>query len=170
MNKADAFELLREWHAPARLITHVTLVGEAASAIIECLSSHKLVFDANFVEAGVVLHDVGKIAHPQELHEGGSMHEAAGQQFLLARGIDPKLARVCVSHGQWADMTVSLEELLIALADTLWKGKRAQTLEESVVRRVADSLGLDYWDLFTRLDSCFEVIAASGHERLTRSR
>lgn len=169
MNKVAAFDLLKSLNAPEHLVTHVTLVGEAASKIIECLGAHKLDFDASFVEVGVVLHDVGKIRHTQEMHQKGSMHEAEGEKILLGLGVDSKLARVCVTHGQWSNGGVSLEELLIALADKLWKGKRVQELEEQVIALVASSINAEYWELFTELDGCFESIASDGDERLSRS-
>ena len=66
-------------------------------------------------------------------------------------------------------MSVSLEELLIALADKLWKGVRNQELEELVISRVSDILRQDRWELFVTLDSVFEQIASRGNERLVRS-
>jgi hypothetical protein len=65
---------------------------------------------------------------------------------------------------------MTLEELLVALADKLWKGKRDQTLEQLVVDGVAARAAKDRWDLFTPLDDAFERIAAGGQERLDRSR
>ena len=67
-------------------------------------------------------------------------------------------------------MTVSLEELLVALADKLWKGVRKLELEERVIDRVAASLKTDRWDAFVELDNLFETIAADGTARLERSR
>lgn len=169
MNKAEAFEILKSFNAPEHLITHVSLVGEAATMIVDCLDSLGVEFDSQFVESGVVLHDLGKVIHTQEMYEKGSKHENEGEQLLLGKGVDPKLARVCVSHGQWLNLECSLEELLIALSDKLWKGKRVQDLEEKVIKLVADTIHADYWDLFTTLDSCFEDIALKGDERLSRS-
>jgi hypothetical protein len=67
-------------------------------------------------------------------------------------------------------MDSTLEELLIALADTLWKGLRRTALEEAVVDAAAARLGKDRWDLFVPLDSVFESIADDGASRLERSR
>jgi hypothetical protein len=65
---------------------------------------------------------------------------------------------------------VSLEELLVALADKLWKGKRDPELEQLVVDRTAAGARKERWDLFTHLDNAFEQIAAGRPERLERSR
>ena len=66
-------------------------------------------------------------------------------------------------------MPCSLEELLVALADALWKGVRRRELEERVIAEVANRRGVDVWDLFVDLDACFETIAHAGPERLSRS-
>lgn len=134
------------------------------------LSDLGVSLDANFVRVGIVLHDAGKILHPAELDAAGADHEPAGQRLLLENGVSPSLARVCLSHARWASMEVSLEELLVALADKLWKGVRKQELEQLVIDTVAEALQKDRWDLFLRLDTTFEDIAAEGTARLERSR
>jgi len=67
-------------------------------------------------------------------------------------------------------MEVSLEELLVALADKLWKGVRHAELERRVIDGVAGRLGSGFWDVFLELDTTLEEIAAGGAERLERSR
>ena len=84
--------------------------------------------------------------------------------------MDPALARCCLSHARWAEMRCSLEELVVALADTLWKGKRDAELERQVVQAIGQRAGRDFWDVFIDLDTCFEGIAADGAGRLVRSR
>jgi hypothetical protein len=66
-------------------------------------------------------------------------------------------------------MEVSLEELLVALADKLWKGVRNPRLEERCIDGIAAALGKARWDIFIELDSSFERIAADGQKRLERS-
>jgi hypothetical protein len=66
-------------------------------------------------------------------------------------------------------MPCSLEELVVALADTLWKGKRDASLEKQVMEVISERLGQNFWDLFIELDNSFETIAASGTRRLLRS-
>jgi hypothetical protein len=113
--------------------------------------------------------DVGKILHPSELVEKGNRHESAGEILLLERCVDPKIARCCRSHGQWQQMECSLEELVIALADNLWKGKRNNELEHRVITKIANMLDRDYWEMFIALDNGFEEVAATGASRLARS-
>ncbi len=87
----------------------------------------------------------------------------------MKHGISPKIARICISHGQWHSMNCSFEELAVALADKLWKGKRVEKLEHKVIERISLLLKKDQWDIFTDLDSCFEKVAAGGIERLNKS-
>ncbi len=84
--------------------------------------------------------------------------------------MSPEVARICCSHARWRQMDVSLEDLIVALADKLWKGVRTAELEERVVDEIARSLGKDRWSLFVTLDTAFEQIAEGGAERLARSR
>jgi hypothetical protein len=93
---------------------------------------------------GVAFHDTGKILYPAELTEKGDRHEAVGEILLLANGVDPQIARCCRSHGQWQQMKCSFEELTIALADCLWKGKRDRELEHRVIAAVAIMCDRDY--------------------------
>ena len=69
-----------------------------------------------------------------------------------------------------ADDELLFEELLIALADHLWKGKRNEELEKRVITGVENLSGRDKWEMFVELDSHFESIAAGGSDRLARSR
>ncbi len=166
----DAEALLRRLGAPARLLTHVRLVSEAAEEILAQLQIMGLVVDGDFVRLGVLFHDAGKIRHPDELDGPGAQHEPDGERLLLEHGVDPRIARCCVSHARWPDMECSLEELLVALADKLWKGVRYAELERRVTEGVAAKSGKAFWDVFVELDTAFEEIAAGGSGRLERSR
>jgi hypothetical protein len=165
----DARALLVDLGAPEKLLTHGLLVLEAADALLAEVHARGVTLDETLVRMGAMLHDAGKTAHPNELVGGGARHEGAGRALLLERGVDPAIARCCVSHAQWSTMTCSLEELLVALADALWKGVRRPELEQRVIAEVAASLRVDPWSLFVELDSCFERIADGGAERLRRS-
>ncbi len=165
----EAHNLLLRMGAPQSLVTHVRLVSEAAELLLAQLQRLGIPHDADFVRVAVVLHDSGKILHPEELDGGGDEHERAGEMLLRAQGVDPALARCCISHAQWAQMQCSLEELIVALADTLWKGKRNATLEKRVIEMISERLGLAFWDLFIELDNNFESIAANGTMWLLRS-
>jgi hypothetical protein len=90
--------------------------------------------------------------------------------LLLSHGVQPEFAKFSVTHASWNLPNVSLEERVVALADNLWSGKRESDLELSVIDEVALKLGSLRCDVSEPLDSAFESIAASGAERLKRSR
>lgn len=169
-NREDAYRLLAQLGAPSRLIVHLQLVSEAAEQLMHAYEAIGLQFDSKLIELGVAVHDAGKIEHRAELDSPGSLHEPAGEQLLLANGVQPDVAHCCISHAAWNQPGVSLEEKTVALADKLWKGKREPDLELMVIDEVAWRLGRDRWDVFPDLDVVFENIAAGGAERLERSR
>ena len=169
-SQGKAFQLLVSLGASRRLLVHARLVADAAGELLAWMDAHGVPVRTSMVRAGAVLHDAGKIAHPAELDEAGSAHEDAGEKLLLAAGVVPELARFCLSHARYQTMQVSFEELLVALSDKLWKGKRAADLELRVIDEAARALGKDRWDLFPELDACFEQVAAKGDERLALSR
>lgn len=168
-NVEQAYEFLKQLDAPSRLIRHVRLVGEAADLLIQKLNQMNVDFDEKFIRLGVAFHDTGKIIHPQEFFSPGNLHEADGEKLLISKGVNPKLARCCISHANWKTMKCSFEELIIALADKLWKGKREVDLEKAVIKRTSNLINQDFWELFIELDSHFENIASQGEERLARS-
>ena len=165
----DAYKILEDLDSPPHLIQHVKLVAQAAEILILQFQQLNISFDPEWIRLGVAFHDTGKILYPVELTERGDRHEAAGEQLLLNRGIDPKIARCCRSHGQWNQMECSFEELAVALADCLWKGKRNVELEHLTISRAAQMLNQDYWDVFVKLDDLFEEIARNGDLRLSIS-
>ena len=169
-NPEDAFRLLVELGAPRRLVRHHELVVEAASILCQKLSQgFGVAFHHEAVLLGAALHDVGKIRYPDEMHVPGHRHEQAGQSLLIERGVAAELARFCVTHASWAEPDRSVEDLLVALADKLWKGKREQELEARVLDTLAKRAGLEPWEVFDRLDMICEQIAADGSSRLDRS-
>ena len=168
-SRSDAYELLDSLEAPEHLKRHVVLVGEAADLLISKCEELGVSLDFEFIRVGVAIHDVGKTVHLNEMTGPGSEHEPEGEKILLERGVDPKVARVCLSHARWNEMKCSIEELLIALSDKLWKGKRVETLELYVIDELARILSVERWDIFSDLDAVFEDIATGGYERLQRS-
>ena len=129
----DAYALLTRLGASDRLLLHLKLVGEAGEEILECLRRLNVPVNENLVRLGIAVHDAGKVLHPNEISGPGNAHEASGQKLMLEHGVQPEVARCCISHAQYDAVDVGIEELLVALADKLWKGKRDGTLEGLVI-------------------------------------
>lgn len=165
---AAALALLKRLEAPHRLIRHHELVVEAAHEIVKGLGRFGSHFDANEVLIGAALHDAGKILFLGEMDGPGDRHEAAGKELLRGEGLR-ELARFCVTHADWDRDDLALEDLLVALADKLWKGKRVADLEQRVVDRLVARSGSPFWDVFTLADDLFEAVAAGADRRLAAS-
>lgn len=164
----DALAWLRSVGAPPRLVQHHALVAEAAAELVDGLGACGYAFDAQLVLLGAALHDAGKLQHPDEMNGPGHQHEPAGHELLRTHGLE-WIARFCLSHADWDHDDVPLEDLLVALADKLWKGKRVTALEHRVVSRLAASRDEEPWTTYVAADPVFERIAAQGDERLGRS-
>jgi putative nucleotidyltransferase with HDIG domain len=169
VNSNGAFNLLKELGAPQKLITHSELVLEAAEEIIEEILKCTSLIDFEFVRIGAILHDVGKVLHPNELVKAGQMHQMDGKKMLLELGVDEKIARCCLSHSNYEDMECSIEELLIALSNNLWKGKRVKNLESKIIEWIKKLFDQNGWVLSVKFDETFEKISEKGLGRLIRS-
>lgn len=167
----DAIAFLSSLSAPPQLIQHHRLVLEAASELVKGLQKlfPKFTFNLKLVLLGAALHDAGKTLHQSEIHGAGNRHEQDGEAMLIYLGIAPEIARFCRTHAQWSSKQAKVEDCLVALADTLWKGCRKENLEAIVIKAIAEQLDKDFWDIFIVTDSLFEQIADGGFERLRRS-
>ncbi len=129
---AFSANLLEDLRAPPRLVAHLTLVHDVAVRLVSLLRKRwpQLSVDAQAVAFGASLHDVGKAVVQQELSQPGHRHEALGEELLLARGVAPALARFARTHAEAPHEGLSLEDLLVTLADKVWKGAREESLEQ----------------------------------------
>jgi hypothetical protein len=170
MTAARALGLLAELGASPWLVRHHELVLEAALVLCDRVEADfALRFDRDHVLVGAALHDAGKIVHPEEMSVPGHQHELAGERLLLANGVTAAVARFCITHARWDAPDASIEDLLVALADTLWKGKREDDLERRVADAIKRAATREAWETFDVLDAICELIAADGTERLARS-
>lgn len=167
----DAIALLKSLSAPSQLVQHHRLVVEAAQDLVKGLQQlfSGFTFNSRLVLVGAALHDAGKVLHQGEITGAGNCHERDGEKLLLSLGVSPEIARFCHTHAQWSCDDATLEDWLVALADTLWKGCRKEKLEASIIAAIAEQTGKDFWDIFIPADSLFEEIADQGSERLSRS-
>lgn len=161
-------DLLRELRAAPRLAAHLRLVHDVACQLTEALTGRypQLPMDRAAVEFGAATHDIGKAVHPEELSQPGSAHEAAGRELLLRHGVPAELARFAATHASWTLPAVPLDDVLVSVADKVWKGKRVAELEELLVDRVAAATAGDRWQTFLDIDDLLEGIAAGADDRL----
>jgi len=86
--------------------------------------------------------------------------------LLLDRDVPERLARFARTHASWAADDIRLEDLLVSLADKVWKGKRVADLEQLVIDRLAGGAGQEPWEAFMALDEELGRLADGADERL----
>jgi hypothetical protein len=161
--------LLSSVAAPARLVAHLRLVHDVATRLLDAISRTwpTIHLDREAFLFGAATHDIGKAVHRNELHESGALHEVDGRRLLIERGIDDHLARFAETHAAWKKGgDCNLEDLLVALADTCWKGKRSDVLEDLVCSALLRQIVAERWEVFTTLDSIIAALATDADQRL----
>ncbi|MEU4083208.1 HD domain-containing protein [Streptomyces aureus] len=165
---AEAARLLDDVGAPLRLVAHLRAVHDVAARLLAWIDGRGLDLgvDPEAVLFGAATHDIGKALHPEELSAPGARHEAAGRELLMARGVDSRRARFAATHASWTDDGVAMEDLLVSLADKIWKNKRVPELEGLVVAALAAASGRQAWEEFLDLDDVLTRIGDGADDRL----
>lgn len=155
----DILDLLQRLQASPKLIAHLAIVHAAALVITGELATYwpTLHYDKQAVLFGAATHDIGKIAHPQELTQPGKQHEESGPALLMQQGISVHYTRFARTHGRWqAEVPAQLEDLLVAFADKTWKGQRDEALEQAIVQHIAEQTHEEPWNVYMKLDDIAE--------------
>lgn len=165
---AEVSDLLEALDAPPRLAAHLRLVHDVACRLTDVLAERypQLVVDIAAVHFGAAIHDIGKVVHPVELSAPGSAHEEAGYELLLREGFAEERARFARTHAAWDHADVQVEDLLVSVADKVWKGKRVTDLEQLLVDVLASATGQSKWETFMELDDVLGQLAADADRRL----
>jgi hypothetical protein len=160
--------LLDRAGAPPRLRAHLRLVHDVCVQILDGLATQGAAagVDRRAVEFGAATHDIGKARRPAELSGPGSEHEPVGRDLLLEFGVAPELARFAATHCSWTEPGITLEDLLVSLADNVWKNKRLAELEDLVVAELVARSGREPWEEFMALDEILTAIGDGADERL----
>lgn len=170
---SDVITLLSRVSAPPRLIAHLILVHDVASRLVEQIprTFPNVTFDKDAVLYGAATHDLGKSVHVEELVRAGKAHEQRGFDLLQEMGVSADRARFAFTHGNWeASENVGLEDLLVAIADNCWKGKRPEQLESRTVALLSAMSGRPAWDCYSELDDILASLAADPDDRLAWQR
>jgi HD domain len=164
----DVVELLVANHATARLGAHLRLVFDVACQLSNWVTSAwpSLSVDHELVSFGGATHDIGKALHIDELSGPGTRHEVAGRTMLESLGVPPHRARFAVTHNAWLAEGIEIEDLLVATADKIWKGRREEPLEHLLVSQLAASVKLERWVVFATLDDELQLLADEAPARL----
>lgn len=135
-DREECLSLLEKYGADERLISHSMMVSKVALKIAEGCGA-----DAKLIEAGALLHDIGKTVTT------GISHGAEGHSILIKEGYDEIIARFCSTHVgagllkktarkfKLPDLDYiprTIEEKIVCHADTLLKGSKVVTLDEII--------------------------------------
>jgi hypothetical protein len=165
----EVVSLLERLASPPRLVAHLTLVHDVACTLIDRVDEAwpDLAYDREAVRFGAATHDIGKLAHPEELTQPGHMPEAAGESLLRSQGYPDELSRFARTHGEWAgESAPQLEDALVALTDNWWRGSRNESLEGLMCQLISQQVGADQWQVFLALDDIATGITADADGRL----
>jgi len=150
-SRAEALEVLRKTGCSDEVVRHSILVAEIAKEIISSLNPNVNV-DVHLVEAGALLHDIGRsLTH-------GVQHGSVGAQLLERLGYPDSLVDIARNHvgaGIPRKEAIALglppidhlpktvEEKLVCYADKLaWGSVRVQF--EKALEALAKDLGSDH--------------------------
>jgi hypothetical protein len=165
---SQARRVLEAIAAPPTLVAHLALVHEVAHELADGVAASwpALPLDREAMMVGAATHDAGKVLHPEEMHAPGRLHENDGPKLLVEHGLTGDQARFARTHAQWAtDPDVLLEDLLVALANLIWVGKRNQRLEDLIISRVAAFSGEPIWQVFATFDELELAILENAGQR-----
>jgi hypothetical protein len=85
---------------------------------------------------------------------------------LHPNSVSPGLARFAATHASWTGPGITVEDLMVSLADKAWKTKRVPELEDLLVARLTRASGREPWDDFIALDGLLETIGDGAGQRL----
>ena len=165
----ETVNLLRQVAAPPRLVAHLILVHDVAAILVERMTAAfpEVKFRREEVLFGASIHDFGKVIERAELIRSGTQHEQRGIELLRSMGISGERARFAYTHGNWDRVPgVNLEDLLVALADKCWKGKRVDELESKIAALLSVASKKPEWACYAELDEIVEELTKDADARL----
>lgn len=99
-----------------------------------------------------------KIAWCEQLYQERQLPES---------GFSETSARFARTHARWKQgASVQLEDLLVGFADTIWKGKRDEVLEQAIAAQIASQCQEEVWAVYMKLDDIAGELAQDAPERI----
>ena len=163
----EASELLESVQLHPYLLAHLILVHDVAVRLTEAIAARwpAIVLDAEAIRFGAASHDIGKVVFPEEMLAPGEAHRKAGQTLLRELGVEAERSRFTVTHVPERALAGELEDILVALADVLWKGGRHEPLETALLERLTASDAEEAWETFMALDDLLTELSGDSDRR-----
>lgn len=161
-------KILEQYNAPQRLIKHLTIVNSTANYLVKELKKewNDLLLNEKEILFGASTHDIGKTIITNELYQKGKQHELEGFKILKENGYKDAEARFTITHGNWEDENIKIDDLIVCLSDKIWKGKRVLDLEECITHKISELTKTSFWEVSTKLEVILEKTVIGADERI----
>ncbi len=170
-SREEALRILREAGCPPEVIRHCQAVASLALRIARACSRRGLKVDLALVEAGALLHDIGR----SRTHS--IAHVFIGAELARQLGLDERLIRIILTHscGVEPEQAVAagwppgdyrpeaLEEKIVAYADKLVERGRIVPFERALAQ-MARELGPEHPSVKCLASIRQELLALLGDE------
>lgn len=140
-SKEQALQLLREHQCSAEVISHCEAVTELALEMANAIKRKGLKVDSELVEAGALLHDIGR-SKTHTVH-----HAVVGAEIAKTAGLPERVIAIIKRHVGggitaseakklgWPEdvyVPVTLEEKIVSYADKLIENNRRAPIEVTI--------------------------------------
>ena len=161
-------EILEKLNSPKILNRHLQIVYSTAYDLLRSIKNKwpSIIINEELVLFGAGTHDIGKVEIKTELFQSGKKHEEVGKYLLQDLGFTEDESRFAFTHGNWQQEGLVLEDLLVSLADKIWKGKRIDELEEKVINTMSDRLKISFWEIYEPFNDILEHLSTGADKRL----
>lgn len=165
---AESLAVEQFYDAPPRLSAHHMIVHDVAARLLAEFNRicPACLLDKREILLGASTHDIGKAVVTEELVSPGRRHEDIGPDLLLRFGMTPSQARFARTHGHWRDEPVNACDLIVALADTAWKGSRDTELELRLAAEIAQQSSADKWNVLGKISATLDDIGLDAQRYL----
>jgi len=127
-SRTECMELQRQFDMPENICRHSLLVTEVALLLASGLNLNSLRLDLRLIEAGALLHDVGKVCGLKS----GEDHAAIGAEMLDGI-VDPAVSRIVGEHISLDSREVAgpvTESLVVNYSDKRVRHDQVVSIEE----------------------------------------
>ena len=154
------------------LFKHLTIVNSTASLIVEQFKIEwpNLVLNEKEILFGTSTHNIGKTVITNELYKKGKKHESKGFEILKEFGYDNEESRFTITHGNWENKNLKIEDLIECLYDKIWKGKRVNELEKRIIKETSEFTETDFWDISMKFELILENTGVGSDYRIAWQR
>ena len=143
---------------------HSLIVKEIAVQIADSLKNkYEIEADQDLIKAGALVHDIGIYDYLDEeikIKKNYVLHGRLGYEILIKEGITKKIARFALVHigvGYEQDIPISLEEEIVAYADSFHSKCPVRFNSFENEKKRLESFGLDKGVLYERFKDKFGI-------------